>query len=106
MTVKVFCEVATINGYSGSPVDGFTLTVPFHVFESEGGVDNGPRDYQDNAVVTVELGGTPIDVFAEVYAQVLASCATNSYATPGKGDIFGYVPNAMTTLLPEIPQIA
>lgn len=106
MAIKVFCNHPTFGGYQNNPADGFLITVPFEVFMSDGGEDNGPRANGDVATLTMPLGSTPLDVYADLYTAILASCANFGWPTPTKADIYGFPPASFAALLPDQPAIA
>jgi hypothetical protein len=106
MSIKVFCNPAYIDGYQNNPADGFKITVPFRVFCSDGGDSNGPRNFDSEAIVVVDIGATAIDAYSAVYADILTQCANAGWPTPAKTDIYGYAPVGMGAILPTLPEIA
>lgn len=106
MAIKVFTEQPAISGYINNPATAFSISVPFVVYQSDGGEENGPRMFLGNAQMYLAIGSTPAEVYAAVYAQILADCATNGYDTPTKADIFAYAPSSLSTLLPDAPAMA
>jgi hypothetical protein len=105
MTIKVFCTIPVFDGYLNNPADSFKLDVPVRILEDTGGENNGPRYADYTAEVTLAIGSTPTDVFAEVYSQILTQCANMGYDTPTKADIFAYAPRSMAELLPVSPSM-
>jgi hypothetical protein len=107
MSIKVFLRVPYVmHGFSGSPVDSFTVDIPYSAYQSHGGEDNAPIGFDDQASLTVPLGTTQAGLYAMIYADILAKCSANSYDTPTKSDIFGFAPASFNQLLPDIPQFA
>jgi hypothetical protein len=101
---KVFCDIPTLNGYDGDPVDSFRIHVDYVVhFVNDEGVSGHVGSACD---VYIPLDSSPFTVFGDVYADILTYCATNGYTTPTKADIFGYVPASFTQLIPEVPSFA
>ena len=105
MAVKVICHEATFGGYAGSPPQ-FQVSVPYSVYQSNGGVDDAPRYFEDVVSLNMDIGSTPEDVFAGVYSTIQSACSACGYPTPTKADMYGYVPTSFLTLLPPDPEIA
>lgn len=106
MSIKVFCNPAYIDGYQNNPADSFKITVPFRAFSDTGGDNNGPRNFDSDAVIYADLGATALDVYGAVYADIVTQCANCGWPTPTKADIYGFAPVGMGTLLPDLPAIA
>ncbi len=106
MAIKVFCGHPVFGGYQNNPADGFLISIPFEVFMSAGGENDGPRATSDVAALVMPLGSTPLQVYADLYAAILASCANFGWDTPTKADIYGFPPVSFATLLPDQPAIA
>ncbi len=100
MSIKCFVQEASFTGYSGDP-PLFGILVPFSVYQSDGGENNGPKYFQETLTVNASVGDSPTDVFEAVYAAILTNCANFGYDTPTKADIFAYAPISMTVLLPD-----
>ena len=106
MAIKVFCGHPVFTGYINNPADGFGISIPFEVFCSTGGENDGPRAVADTASLTMAIGATPSEVYADLYAAILASCANVGWPTPAKTDIYGFPPASFAALLPDQPAIA
>lgn len=106
MPVKVFCDIPTTNGYYGNPVEGFQIEIKYTVHQSDGGDNNDARWFKDVCWVDVPVGGSPQFVFANAFDSIKAACLANGYPEPTKDDVFGYVPAAFSSLLPDQPAIA
>lgn len=105
MAVKVICHEATFGGYVGSPPE-FQVSVPYSVYQSDGGVDDAPRYFEEVAILSMEIGATPEDVYSGVYSTIQSACANFGYPIPTKADMHAYVPTSFLTLLPAEPAIA
>ena len=105
MAVKAFVHEAIFNGYVGDPAE-FSITIPYSVYQSEGGVDNAPRNFDDNASLSMAIGSTPQDVYAGVYSVIQAQCANVGYPVPTKAEMYGYAPRSFLELLPPEPAIS
>lgn len=103
MAIKAFVREATFNGYSGDPAE-FSISVPYSVYQSEGGADNAPRYFDDVVTLSLAIGSTPDDVYAGVYSAIQSTCAGYGYPVPTKAEMYGYVPTSFLTLLP--PDVA
>ena len=101
MGIKVFCKVPEIGGYVGSPPDHFDISITYAIYTSD---TTEANEYSDT--ISINFGDTAIDVYAAVYAAILARCAGLSLPTPAKTDIFAYVPTMMAQLLPDLPAMA
>lgn len=101
MAIKVFCRQPEFSGYQTNPADTFLVTVAYVIHEDTGGENDGPRFLEDAAYLSMALGSSPGDVYADVYAAILASCSGNGYSTPAKADIFAFIPHSMSVLLPD-----
>lgn len=106
MAIKVFCGHPVFGGYQNNPADGFLITIPFEMFCSTGGENDGPRALADNAALTMAIGATPGDVYADLYAAILACCTNFGWPTPTKADMYGFPPASFSALLPDQPAIA
>lgn len=107
MTIKVFCFPSNeIPGYLNNPADGFKINIPVRITEDTGGENNGPRIVDFVAEVVLALGATPLDVYTDVYSQILYQCNNFGMDTPTKADIFAYSPVSMSSLLPDVPNIS
>jgi hypothetical protein len=105
MAIKAFVHEAVFNGYVGDPVE-FSITVPYSVYQSEGGVDDAPRNFDDNATLSMAIGSSPTDVYAGVYSVIQAQCANLGYPVPTKAEMYGYAPQSFLALLPTAVAIS
>ena len=107
MSIKVFLRVPFVmHGFSGNPVDGFSVDIPYSVYQSHGGEDDAPIGFDDQAQLSVPIGSTQVTLYGMIYSDILSKCASNSYDTPSKGDIFGFAPASFEQLLPNLPSVA
>lgn len=103
MGIRVFCAHANFLGYQNDPVDMFSLTIPFDIYYHDGGA---PMSDSGNAIVNVPLGGTAAGALADVYAAIKDRCAALSWPEPQKHEIYGYMPETLSQLLPDLPAMA
>ena len=103
MAIKAFVHEASFAGYSGDPAE-FSISIPYSVYQSEGGEDNAPRNFDDVVTLSMAIGASPADVYAGVYSAIQSQCAGYGYPVPTKSDMYAYVPTSFLTLLP--PDVA
>ena len=96
MSIKIFCALPVTVGYQGDPASAFAITVTFQLYNSDevGNVLTGATS------VNVPIGGTPADVYTQVYTDILAQCASVGWPTPAPSDIYAYLPVDFSTLIP------
>lgn len=100
MSVKVFCNQATVQGYQTDPAGAFRIFIDFQIFTDSG--------YHSSNSVTLDIPGgtTGYEVYALVYQRILSDCEAAQIEAPKKSDVFGYLPTPFDVLLPDLPSFA
>jgi len=91
---KGFCGVWDPQGYSGNPVDTFTIYVPYKVFN-----DDGPGAEEGSMTLNVPLTATEEDICEAMYQEIAAFCTGLSWPVPDRMNMYCYMPHPMVMSL-------
>lgn len=101
MAIKVFCGEAHFEGYQTNPPDIFLIVVSYRIHEDTGGENNGPRYVESMSTLYMPLNSTPLDVYEQLFDEIVATAIAEGYSTPTKADVYGFVPFSFATLIPD-----
>ena len=96
MSIRVCCGVIQPQGYSGDPVDTFTIYIPLKLFNTD-----GPQAEEDSLTVAAPVGVSAGALADMVYDGVVAKCQALSWAAPTRAEVFCIMPQHLQEVVPQ-----
>lgn len=82
--IKVFCAAPQIQGYTAE--NTFHIAVDYTIYSSL------MDAHADSVSIDFPLDTNPVMTYAGVYTHILDTCTRLGFETPGKEDIFCFIP--------------